>query len=280
MNKIFAPPLKIQGKKTKLVPHIIENLPKDGFDTWIEPFMGSGVVGFNVCPKNAIFADSNPHIIKFYNDLKNGVETVDTIKVYLEEWGKELSIRGDEYFKAMRREFNGGGWQTMSPLFLFLNRSCFNGLMRFNKKGELNTPFCKIPTRFSKSYVTKICNQIEEFLTRCDANNWKFICQDYIKTIDTARSSDFVYCDPPYAGLHSTYHDTWDVLMDGKLATHLANRSCKFMVSSWLKNSYRQNELISQNWPNLKQIEIEHRYIVGPKSENRNPVTEILITNY
>ena len=66
-DKIFVPPIKIQGKKTKLVSFILENLPEDAFEVWIEPFMGSGVVGFNAQPRKAIFADSNPHIINFYS---------------------------------------------------------------------------------------------------------------------------------------------------------------------------------------------------------------------
>ena len=66
-EKIFVPPLKIQGIKTKLVPLIRENVILDKETIWYEPFMGSGVVGFNVEPERAVFADVNPHIINFYN---------------------------------------------------------------------------------------------------------------------------------------------------------------------------------------------------------------------
>ncbi len=69
-EKIFVPPLKIQGIKTKLVPLIRENVILDKETIWYEPFMGSGVVGFNVEPERAVFADVNPHIINFYNRIK------------------------------------------------------------------------------------------------------------------------------------------------------------------------------------------------------------------
>lgn len=70
MNKIFVPPIKIQGIKTKLVPLIKQNAVRQDTSLWIEPFMGSGVVGFNLRPQQALFADSNPHLINFYNTLK------------------------------------------------------------------------------------------------------------------------------------------------------------------------------------------------------------------
>ena len=70
INKIHIPPIKIQGIKTKLVFWIKENISLSEETRWIEPFLGSGVVGFNLAPQNAIFADINPHIINFYKQLK------------------------------------------------------------------------------------------------------------------------------------------------------------------------------------------------------------------
>ncbi|MCP4130391.1 MAG: DNA adenine methylase, partial [bacterium] len=66
MEKVKVPPLKIQGIKTKLVHWILENAAISRNETWIEPFMGSGVVGFNSGAKKALFSDINPHIINFY----------------------------------------------------------------------------------------------------------------------------------------------------------------------------------------------------------------------
>ena len=72
MEKVYVPPIKIQGIKTKLVPIIRENVALDRETVWIEPFMGSGVVGFNLEPEQAVFADVNPYIIEFYNQVKQG----------------------------------------------------------------------------------------------------------------------------------------------------------------------------------------------------------------
>ena len=72
MEKVFVPPIKIQGIKTKIVPIIQKNVSLSADSVWIEPFMGSGVVGFNIAAKEAIFADTNPYIIDFYNRIKAG----------------------------------------------------------------------------------------------------------------------------------------------------------------------------------------------------------------
>lgn len=87
-NKIYVPPIKIQGIKTKPVPLIQENVLLDTDSLWVEPFMGSGVVGFNIKPHKAIFADTNPHIINFYNSIKNKDITSHKVRCFLETEGK------------------------------------------------------------------------------------------------------------------------------------------------------------------------------------------------
>ena len=83
MSKIIVPPIKCQGIKTKLVDSIKEKFPKNFRGVWVEPFMGSGVVGFNMQPRKAIFADTNPHLINFYNDIKNGKINEVIVKEFL-----------------------------------------------------------------------------------------------------------------------------------------------------------------------------------------------------
>ena len=97
-DKVYVPPIKIQGIKTKLVPIIKKNVIIDSDTMWIEPFMGSGVVGFNVEPRKAIFADTNPHIIAFYNQIKSGIITPHIVRTFLESEGKQLEQRDDEYY--------------------------------------------------------------------------------------------------------------------------------------------------------------------------------------
>ena len=130
-EKVYIPPIKIQGIKTKLVPLIKQSVVLEPNSIWIEPFMGSGVVGFNIEPHRALFADTNPHIIEFYNQIKSGQINSYKVRLFLEQEGKLLEQGDDEYYYAVRRRFNN----EHNPLdFLFLNRSCFNGMIRFNRK--------------------------------------------------------------------------------------------------------------------------------------------------
>ena len=150
-EKIFVPPIKIQGIKTKLVPVIRENINMKTKAVWIEPFMGSGVVGFNIAPERAIFADTNPHIIRFYNQIKSGEITPNVVRTYLEKEGKLLAQEDSAHYYLVRKRFN----TEHDPLdFLFLNRSCFNGMIRFNKEYEFNVPYGHKPQRFAKAYIT------------------------------------------------------------------------------------------------------------------------------
>ena len=149
-EKVYIPPFKIQGIKSKLVPLIKSSIEIDENTTWIEPFMGSAVVGLNVAPKRAVFADINPHIINFYNKLKSRTITSGVVREFLEEQGALLSEKDSEHYYYIRERFN----QNHSPLdFLFLNRSCFNGMIRFNKKNGFNVPYGHKPQRFAKAYV-------------------------------------------------------------------------------------------------------------------------------
>ena len=96
-EKIFVPPLKIQGIKTKLVSLIKQNMILENDTIWIEPFMSSGVVGFNLTPVNAIFSDKNPHIINFYNSIKNETINSKIVKEFLKTEGEKLLNSGVKF---------------------------------------------------------------------------------------------------------------------------------------------------------------------------------------
>ena len=193
MTKTHIPPIKIQGIKTKIVPHIRQQIKDIRFDTWIEPFMGSGVVGFNLANKKTIFNDLNPHLINFYNALKN--KKINTLRVrkFLETAGEKLSQKGQEYYYTVRERFN----KYFDPLdFLFLNRSGFNGLICFNSKFKYNVLFGHKPQRFSKAYITKIVNQISFVEYKIQQNDWLFLNESFENIISLAKKNDFIYCDP------------------------------------------------------------------------------------
>ena len=159
-KKIIVPPIKSQGIKTKLVPWIMELVPKTS-GKWIEPFLGTGVVAFNANFKEAILNDTNPHIINFYKGIQTSKITAPLMKQYLEQEGELLSVADDsgyEHYRKVRSRFNGGEYSPYD--FIFLSRAGFNGMMRFNNKGNWNIPFCKKPDRFAQAYITKITNQV------------------------------------------------------------------------------------------------------------------------
>ncbi|MCI2047376.1 MAG: Dam family site-specific DNA-(adenine-N6)-methyltransferase [Faecalibacterium sp.] len=276
-DKVFVPPIKIQGIKTKLVPLIEQNVILDESAIWYEPFMGSGVVGFNVAPKKAVFGDINPHIIHFYNAIKSKKIDSYLVREFLEEQGAKLSEKDAKYYYEVRERFN----QSHEPLdFLFLNRSCFNGMIRFNKSMEFNVPYGHKPQRFSKSYVTKVVNQVKYVEDALKGNDWVFVCQPFEKAIEKAGEKDFIYCDPPYIGRHVDYYDSWNEDSEYALCAALKKTNAKFMLSTWDHNAYRTNEYLERVWGFCHKTTKEHFYYVGAREKNRNPMLEALLTNY
>jgi DNA adenine methylase len=275
--KIVVPPIKSQGIKTKLVSTIKGCIEWDNDGVWIEPFVGTGVVGFNVRPNKALFADSNPHIIRFYNDIKNGKINSKIVRDYLSGESENLKEKGETHYYDIRARFNSE-YNTLD--FLFLNRACFNGVMRFNGKGKFNVPFCKKNERFSKSYITKITNQVlgaEQLIKYYD---WEFIVQEYDVTISSAKENDFIYCDPPYVDRHVDYYNSWNEDDEYKLFTLLSNSSSNFILSTWHSNKYRENKYIEKYWSSFFIITKEHFYHVGGSEDNRNSMLEALVFNY
>lgn len=239
--------------------------------------MGSGVVGFNVLPTRAIFNDLNPHLINFYQAIKEEIITPFIAREYLENEGNLLKHQGENYYYEVRKRFN----QKHDPLdFLFLSRAGFNGVMRFNAKGEFNIPFCKKIERFSKSYITKIVNQIGHIYGLLKVYDWQFICGDFESLIIQANQNDFIYCDPPYYGRFADYYQSWQETDEERLSFLLNQTQAKFMVSTWYSNQYRNNPSITKYWGNFYLLKKEHFYHIGAKETNRNSIIEALIINY
>ena len=275
--RVQVPPIKCQGIKTKLVPTILQNIERDQETLWIEPFLGSGVVALNVAPKRALLADSNPHLIRFYEAVKEGAIDGAITREFLEGEGKQLSVRGKDYYYHVRDRFNSAG----NPLdFLFLNRSCFNGVIRFNRRGGFNVPFGHKPQRFAPAYITKIVNQVNYFRDAFKIFDWDLVCQDFRETIRHAADGDFIYCDPPYVGRHVDYYDNWDEQSERTLHSELKSVGARFMLSTWHSNQHRSNEFLQTLWSEFNILTREHFYHVGARESNRKPMLEALVTNY
>lgn len=277
ITKVSVPPIKSQGIKTRLVPWIKSIIPSDFRGVWIEPFMGTGAVAFNIAPQYAILCDTNPHLVNFYLSIASGEITPEIVKEYLAREGNILLSRGEDHYYFVRDRFN----VEHSPLdFLFVNRAGFNGMIRFNRKGGFNIPFCRKPQRFSQAYVTKIKNQVEWVSKVIKLREFTFKCQDFRKTIDQASSDDIIYCDPPYIDRHADYYSGWHGDSEGDLFNALSKFSGRFILSTWHHNDYRENEYIKSLWSEYNVITREHFYHVGGKEANRNPVVEALVTNF
>jgi len=272
----IVPPIKSQGIKTKLVKWIASNIEDVKYERWVEPFMGTGVVGFNIQPKKALMCDSNPHLIKFYNGIKNKEITSTKVNKFLTDEGVKLLKSEGEYYYEVRNRFNDKG---SSLDFLFLSRSCFNGMMRFNKKGGFNVPFCKKPNRFAQALVTKITNQVKNISQVIELGDFTFKHQDFKTTLAEINHSDLVYSDPPYIGRHVDYFDSWSEEEEIILHEKIVSSNATYILSTWLNNKYRTNEYIFSIWKDSFITTKEHFYHVGAKESNRNSVNEALVSN-
>ena len=272
----IVPPIKSQGIKTKLVEWISESSKDLQYERWVEPFMGTGVVAFNVQPRAALMCDNNPHLIAFYAALQSKQITAVKVKYFLQSEGRKLIDTDGEHYYTVRARFN----EHHDPLdFLFLSRSCFNGMIRFNKKGGYNVPFCKKPTRFAQALVTKITNQVERISNIIIEGNYTFKHQEFEDTLEEVGNDDLVYCDPPYLGRHVDYFDSWTEENEFALHKGLIDSKAIFILSTWLSNKYRTNEYIFDLWNKCYVSTKEHFYHVGGKEINRSAVYEALLSN-
>jgi DNA adenine methylase len=275
--RVNVPPIKSQGIKTKLVPWVKSIVPCNFNGFWIEPFMGTGVVAFNIAPASALMCDTNPHLVNFYSSLARGETTSGMVREYLVAEGNDLLEKGEDHYYEVRDRFN----KHHSPLdFLFLNRAGFNGMIRFNRKGEFNIPFCRKPQRFAQAYVTKIVNQVSCVEKLLRTKSFVFKCQDFLTTIREATSGDIIYCDPPYIDRHVDYYSGWDESHETSLYKALSDFGGKFILSTWHHNNFRENEYIKTLWSRFNVLTKDHFYHVGGKEENRNSVVEALVVNF
>jgi len=276
--RVVVPPIKSQGIKTKLVPWIQSIVP-DVNGRWIEPFLGTGVVAFNAGFRKALLNDVNPHVIRFYQGVKDGEITDRRVREYLEREGEQLEKapeQGYAHFRVVRDRFNA----THDPLdFLFLSRSGFNGMMRFNRKGEWNIPFCQKPERFARAYITKIVHQVHDAACLIQPD-WVFTVDSFESTIAKAEEDDIIYCDPPYIGRYVDYYSGWTEEDERKLFDLLSVTPARFILSTWHHNDFRANLFIESLWSKFNIITRDHFYHSGGKLENRKSIVEALVFNF
>lgn len=276
---MIIPPIKIQGKKTKLVPHIMEiaeTLLADHpeIDTWVEPFLGSGVVAFN-CPnkiRRVIVNDINPHIIKFYKGVADKTITKDTVLAAFAEYSKNLLVGGGDYYKEVKDRFN----QTFDTMdFLFLTRTGFNGVMRFNGSGQWNVPFCKLNDRLSTKVIGDLSGSVEELSHLFLNKEFIFYNTSFERVLEASPANSIYYCDPPYYGLAVQYFKGWGKEDEIRLNQMLKGKV--FIYSTWINNGLKENPMINEYWGDYEVEKKKHKYNVAEQSSQRNQVEEGLI---
>lgn len=276
---MIVPPIKIQGKKTKLVPKIMEIAQNQldehpEIDTWVEPFLGSGVVAFN-CPdqiKNVIVNDINPHIIKLYKQIACGLITPEMVETVFSQHNDALLKGGYTYYNKIKDRFN----TYFDPMdFLFLTRTGFNGVMRFNSSGKWNVPFCKLNNRLSTKVIEDLSGSVRELSHLFLSKSFTFYNNSFERVFEVSPANSIFYCDPPYYGLDVKYFKGWQKEDEIRLNEMLRDKV--FIYSTWLNNGKEDNPMINDYW---KDFEVEgkaHKYNVAEKSSERNHVVEGLI---
>lgn len=186
-SEIVLPFLKWAGGKRWLA-HSYNNMLPSNFSRYVEPFLGGGAVFFHLAPKKALLSDINKDLIDCYSAIKKDWQAVERI---LRRHQRHHSL---EYYYKERARVRKTLFERASQ-FLYLNRTCWNGLYRVNLEGKFNVPIG------TKSTVLMPTDDFEETARLLKAATLR--TQDFEDTVDSAGSGDFIFADPPYTVKHS-----------------------------------------------------------------------------
>lgn len=186
------PILKWAGGKTQLLGDLLPKVPSS-YGKYIEPFFGGGAMFFALQPERAVIADSNPELINLYRQVAYHVDDVIyQLKKYENTQEMFYVVRGQDWTMLPEAE--------AAARTIFLNKTCFNGLYRVNKKGQFNVPFGKYKN-------PKICDEDGLKAASVALRKAEIVCGDYLLILEHyAQPGDFVFLDPPYLPI-SEYSD-------------------------------------------------------------------------
>ena len=290
------PFIKWAGGKTQLLTQIENILPHNLEEaehfTYIEPFVGGGAMLFHMLQKytnigRVIINDINPNLITAYRVIRDTPERLITdLKMLQREFRQNSNEEArKEYFLRIRKSYNEDTHNdvTNTAMFIFLNRTCFNGLYRVNSKGYFNVPFGKYtnPT---------ICD--EELLLEDSKilQNVEILCGDYTLIERYVDNNTFIYFDPPYRPLSTTSSFTsyskenFDDTEQTRLAHFFARLSrygCKMMLSNSDCCAQNPNDTFFENlYGNFIIDKVHASRFVNAIPSKRGKLTEILVRNY
>lgn len=291
------PFVKWAGGKSRLVETIDELITKDielnKFDTYIEPFIGGGAMFFYLSNKyhfkNMIISDVNIELINTYKAIQQDVWKLIGYLDKIQDEYMRLAELDDkkEYFYQVREAFNRKKIEedsddvsyTKAAYFIFLNKSCFNGLYRVNQKGLFNVPFGqKVNLNL---YDTENLLSVHDILQRT-----KIYVQDYKKTINYARPRTFFYFDPPYRPLTETSftaYSKWGFNDDNQkeLAEYcqkLTLKGANFALSNSDPHNADDTDMFFDDlYKDFTIHRVSANRAIGAKANSRGKVSEIVV---
>lgn len=273
----MQPFVKWVGGKRQLIPAINERLPKE-FNTYYEPFVGGGAILFALAPKKAIVGDINTILINTYNQIKNDVDSLTSLLDFFTNKHHEAEEK-KLFYLEMRKDFNekiktNDFDLTTTALFMYLNKTCFNGLFRVNSKGLFNVPFNNRKTL--NLYSKENLNNISSYLSNVEILN----C-DFEETCKTAKKGDFVFFDSPYAPLKPDSFESYtkegfaleEHIRLANLFKELSNKGVYCMLTN------HNTELINDLYKDFNIEIIPVKRMINSDAKNRVG-EEVIITNY
>ena len=277
MEKYIKSPLNYTGGKYKLLNQILPLFPED-INTFVDLFTGGCNVAINVNANRIIANDLCSEVISVYEGIQNGTteENIRMIEETINEYS--LSKENKEGYLELRSYYNEGNkdWYVLYTLLAY----SFNNQVRFNKKGEFNTPFGK------RSFNSALKQKFEDFSNAIHNKNIKFTNYDFRKlSVDKLKENDFVYLDPPYLITDATYNTDWneedekDLL---SLCDRLNEKGIKFAISNVLEHNGSKNEILTE-WSkkyNINYLNYNYSNCNYHKKDNGHKSVEVLITNY
>lgn len=265
------PFVKWAGGKRQIINILVENMPKR-YNTYIEPFIGGGALLFEILPEKAIINDINKELINTYLVIKNNVnQLIESLKKHKNE--------EEYYYKIRNLDPN-----TLSPIerasrFIYLNKTCFNGLYRENSQGQFNVPYGNYKN--PKIVDEENLKAVSEYLNSAEVEIYN---TDYKEICKLAREGDFIYFDPPYHPITKTSsftkYNKYDFTEKDQIELfqvfkELDNRGCYVMLSN------SNTEFIKQLYRGYNIIEIEASRFINCKGTKRGKAKiEVLIKNY
>lgn len=265
-QKVVQPLLKWAGNKKRIIYKILPLLPEG--KRLIEPFCGSAAVFLNTDYKKNIVADTNYDVINLYLHLQKDVHS---FIQFCHQFFIAENNNADNYYQ-LRTLFNETeDKQLRAALFLYINKHCFNGLCRYNKKGGFNVPFGR---------YTSINLPEERMLFFAQkAKDAQFLMSDFSTTMENAEKGDVIYCDPPYVPVNDSnssfkYEKDGFSMAQQKQLAELAEETAKRGIPVLISNHY--TDFTKEIYKNAELTTLSVQRLISCNAEKRVKASEVL----